>query len=106
MMNKIKNILRRKFQLCNINIDSKNIEMNFKLTNFIHFNKENFSIKTNKIQNISFNFKKHSNNVFSIKIKLNDLPSYNLTFDFYYKNQMLWVVSNEVIDTILELKNK
>src|SRR5699024_925441 len=106
MMNKIRNILRRKFQLCNINIDSKNIEMKFKLTNFIHFNKENFSIKTNKIQNISFNFKKHSKNVFSIKINLNDLPSDNLTFDFYYKNQMLWLVSNEDIDTILELKNK
>ena len=35
MINKISNVLRRKFQLNNINIDEEYIKMGFKLTNFI-----------------------------------------------------------------------
>lgn len=106
MMTKIRNILRRKFQLCKINKDDKYIEMQFKLTNFIRFNKEDFSIKTNKTQNIPFNYKKHSKNIFSIKINLKDFPSDSVMFDFYYKKRMLWLVPDENIDTILELNRK
>ena len=45
MINKISNVLRRKFQLNNINIDEEYIKMGFKLTNFILFNKDDFTIK-------------------------------------------------------------
>src|SRR5699024_12463110 len=106
MMTKIRNILRRKIQLCKINKDDKYIEMQFKLTNFIRFNKEDFSIKTNKTQNIPFNYKKHSKNIFSIKINLKDFPSDSVMFDFYYKNRMLWLEPDENIDSILELNRK
>lgn len=105
-MNRIRNILRRKFQLCKISVDDKYIEMQFKLTNFIRFNKEYFSIKTNKTQNIPFNYKKHSKNIFSIKINLKDFPSDSVVFDFYYKKRILWLVSDKNIDTTLELNRK
>lgn len=81
------------------------MKMEFKLTNFINFNKENFSIK-NETQDIPFNYVKFSKNNFSIKINLQDIPDENVTFNFHYKKQMLWLVADENISNILELNEK
>lgn len=53
MINKISNVLRRKFQLNNINIDEEYIKMGFKLTNFILFNKDDFTIKIENQDNVA-----------------------------------------------------
>ncbi|MGW7948392.1 CDP-glycerol glycerophosphotransferase family protein [Staphylococcus xylosus] len=98
-------MLRRKFQLCKISVDKQYMKMEFKLTNFINFNKENFSIK-NETQDIPFNYVKFSKNNFSIKINLQDIPDENVTFNFHYKKQMLWLVADENISNILELNEK
>lgn len=105
MINKISNVLRRKFQLNNINIDEEYIKMGFKLTNFIFFNKDDFSIKIEN-QDIPFDYIKFSKTYFSIKIHIKDIPDNNTSFDFYYKKQMLWLVADENIDTTLELNEK
>ncbi|MGS5800285.1 hypothetical protein ACVENB_00015 [Staphylococcus aureus] len=105
MINKISSMLRRKFQLCKISVDKQYMKMEFKLTNFINFNKENFSIK-NETQDIPFNYVKFSKNNFSIKINLQDIPDENVTFNFHYKKQMLWLVADENISNILELNEK
>lgn len=98
-------MLRRKFQLCKISVDKQYMKMEFKLTNFINFNKENFSIK-NETQDIPFNYVKFSKNNFSIKFNLQDIPDENVTFNFHYKKQMLWLVADENITNILELNEK
>lgn len=98
-------MLRRKFQLCKISVDKQYIEMEFKLTNFIHFNKKHFSIK-NKNKEIPFRYKDFSKNSFSIKVNVKDLPNDRLTFDFHYKKRMLWLVAYKNIDNILELNEK
>lgn len=98
-------MLRRKFQLCKISVDKQYIEMEFKLTNFIHFNKKLFSIK-NKNKEIPFHYEDFSKNSFSIRINVKDLPNDSLTFDFHYKKRMLWLVAYKNIDSILELDKK
>ncbi|NWK84948.1 CDP-glycerol glycerophosphotransferase family protein [Staphylococcus sp. GSSP0090] len=98
-------MLRRKFQLCKINVDKQYLEMDFKLTNFIRFNSEDFYIK-NKTQDIPYEFVRFSKNIFSIKINLKDIPDSSMTFDLYYKKRMLWLVADENIDNALELGNK
>src|SRR5699024_7426458 len=98
-------MLRRKFQLCKISVDKQYIEMEFKLTNFIHFNKKHFSIK-NKNKEIPFRYKDFSKNSFSIKVNVKDLPNDRLTFDFHYRKRMLWIVAYKNMDNILELNEK
>ena len=63
MINKISNVLRRKFQLNNINIDEEYIKMGFKLTNFILFNKDDFTIKIEN-QDIPFDYIKFEKTIF------------------------------------------
>lgn len=105
MINKLSGMLRRKFQLCKINVDNQYMKMEFKLTNFIRFNSEDFFIK-NKNQDIPYIYENSSKNTFSIKINLKDIQDNTVTFDFYYKKRMLWLVADENIDNILEVDRK
>lgn len=98
-------MLRRKFQLYKINVNKHYVEMNFKLKNFICFNKDDFYIR-NEFQEVPFNYTKLSKNTFSIKIDLGNLSTDEVTFHFYYKKKLLWLVANENIDNVLELYNQ
>ncbi|MGW7808453.1 CDP-glycerol glycerophosphotransferase family protein [Staphylococcus xylosus] len=105
MINKITSMFRRGFELYKISVGNQYLNMEFKLKNFIKFNNKNFSVK-NKNQNVPFYYEKVSKNIFSVKINLNHITNEAITFDFYYKNQMLWLVADKNIDTILEVNNK
>lgn len=98
-------MLRRKFQLYKINVNKRNVEMEFELTNFIRFNKDDFYIK-NEFREVPFDYVKLSRNTFSIKIDLENFSTDKVTFNFYYKKKLLWLVADENIDNVLELYNQ
>ncbi|WP_394868123.1 hypothetical protein, partial [Staphylococcus borealis] len=83
MIHKISTMLRRKFQLYKINVNKRNVEMEFELTNFIRFNKDDFYIK-NEFREVPFDYVKLSRNTFSIKIDLENFSTDKVTFNFYY----------------------
>jgi len=103
--NKIKKILRKRFELNKISIDDQYMNMEFKLKNFINFNNRKFFIK-NKNLDVPFYYEKNSKNSFSVKINLNYIINKAITFDFYYKDQMLWLTADKNIHDILEIYNK
>ncbi|WP_221929516.1 hypothetical protein, partial [Staphylococcus haemolyticus] len=105
MIHKISTMLRRKFQLYKINVNKQYIEMNFELTNFIRFNIDDFYIR-NKFREVPFNYTQLSKNTFSIKINLENLSTDEVTFNFYYKKKLLWLVGSETINSVLELHKK
>lgn len=57
MQSKIKKLLRRKFELYDIQLIDECFVMKFKLYHFLEFSKRRFKIK-NKNENITFEFKK------------------------------------------------
>ncbi|MDM7864521.1 CDP-glycerol glycerophosphotransferase family protein [Staphylococcus borealis] len=105
MIHKISTMLRRKFQLYKISVNKQHVEMKFELTNFVHFNKNYFCIK-NESREVPFDYLKLSKNTFSIKINLENLSTDKVTFDFYYKKKLLWLVADENINSVLELYKK
>ena len=103
--NKIKRVLQKRFELKKISIDGQYLHMVFKVKNFIIFNSKSFSIKTKNLD-IPFYYEKISKNLFSIKIDINYVINEAITFDFYYKGQMLWLIADKKIHEVLEIDNK
>ena len=103
--NKIKRVLQKRFELKKISIDGQYLHMVFKVKNFIIFNSKSFSIKTKNLD-IPFYYEKISKNLFSIKIDINYVINEAITFDFYYKGQMLWLIADKKIPEVLEIDNK
>lgn len=105
MINKFGVILRRKFELININSNNEHFIMQFKLTNFINFSKKSFSIKI-KDQDVPYEITKLSHNLIEVKINVEHIYNENNIINFYYKKKKLWLVNNEHTNDVLDIKNK
>lgn len=105
MINKIGNILRRKFELNNISSNDQHFIMQFKLTNFVNFRHKKFSIKI-KNRDVPYEVIKLSHNLLKVKISAEHIYNNNSAFNFYYRQKKLWLVTNKNTNDILEINNK
>lgn len=96
MLDKIRRILIRKFELYNFDLDEKHITMQFELHNFVYFNSKYFCVKINNYE-VPYSFKKVAKNIIEVKIKTKYLLKDNHNFYFYYKNKKLWLIMTMVL---------
>lgn len=105
MQSKIKKLLRRKFELYDIQLIDEYFVMKFKLYHFLEFSKRRFKIK-NKNENITFEFKKINRNELEVKVAAEYIGTGNNSLEFYYNNKQLWLVSYENLKDIFEVNDK
>lgn len=105
MQSKIKKLLRRKFELYDIQLIDECFVMKFKLYHFLEFSKRRFKIK-NKNENITFEFKKINRNELEVKVAAEYIGTGNNSLEFYYNNKQLWLVSYENLKDIFEVNDK
>jgi len=105
VQSKIKKLLRRKFELYDIQLEDGYFVMKFKLYHFLEFSKRRFKIK-NKNENVPFEFKKINRNEIEVKLSAEYIESGNNSLDFYYNKKQLWLVSYESLKDIFEINDK
>ena len=86
MLKKMKNKLRRKFELYNVAIENQNLVLNFELENFWNFDKNKLLLYIKNEHQYIITEKK-SNNYIKVKIDIECLSDKDYTIDFFYKNK-------------------
>lgn len=104
MIKKIKNTLRRKFELFKVSANVQNITLYFKLKNFINFNTNDFFIEINN-EKKHCHVKKKSSNYIEIVINSEYIFDKDLSFSFFYKNRKLWTTSDKNLNHVMEVNS-
>ncbi|MEN1895682.1 CDP-glycerol glycerophosphotransferase family protein [Staphylococcus nepalensis] len=104
MIKKIKNTLRRKFELFKVSANVQNITLYFKLKNFINFDTNDFFIEINN-EKKHCDVKKKSNNYIEIVINSEYIFDKDLSISFFYKNKKLWTISDKNLNHVMEVNS-